>query len=53
MVSRLNGLTPELRQNLKEQVLKGFAETTTFERIQQLRRMGLETEADQLQAITE
>jgi len=53
MVSRLNGLTPELRQNLKEQVLKGFADTTTFERIQQLRRMGLETEADQLQAITE
>lgn len=51
-VSRINGLTPELRQKLRDQVLKGFSETTTFERVEQLRRMGRTMEADQLLEIT-
>jgi len=51
-VSRVNGLTPELRDKLKDQVMNGFSETTTFERVEQLRRMGRNMEADQLLEIT-
>lgn len=47
-VSRFTGLTPEQRGKLREQVLRGFSETTTFERVEQLRRMGRDYEADQL-----
>lgn len=47
-VSRFTGLTPELRSKLNDQVMRGFSETTTFERVEQLRSMGLDFEAEQL-----
>ena len=47
-VSRFTGLTPEQRGKLNDQVMRGFSETTTFERVEQLRSMGLDFEADQL-----
>ncbi len=51
-VSRINGLPDELRDRLREQVMNGFKSKTTWERVKQLRRMGLETEAEQLKEIT-
>ncbi len=47
-VSRMTGLPPELRSKLRDQVMRGFSETTTFERVEQLRRMGMNFEAEQL-----
>ena len=47
-ISRFTGLSPELRQRLRDQVLRGFSDTTTFERVEQLRRIGRATEAEQL-----
>lgn len=47
-ISRFTGLTPEDRTRLREKVLRGFSETTTFERVEQLRRMGRDFEAEQL-----
>ena len=47
-VSRFTGLTPEQRRDLQEQVMRGFSNTTTHERVEQLRRMGREFEAEQL-----
>jgi hypothetical protein len=52
-VSRFTGLTPEQRSKLSEQVMRGFSETTTFERVEQLRSMGREFEAEQLLQTTE
>ena len=44
----MTGLPPELRSKLRDQVMRGFSETTTFERVEQLRRMGMNFEAEQL-----
>ena len=47
-ISYMTGLEPELQEDLRLQVLKGFGRTTTFERIKQLQRLGLYMEAEQL-----
>ena len=52
-VSHMTGLEPVLLDKLRTQVYNGFTETTTFERVQQLRRMGLDTEATQLLRTTQ
>jgi len=51
-VSRMTGLPPELRGKLQKQVMQGFSDTTTFERVDKLRTMGLDTEAESLLNIT-
>ena len=52
-ISHMTGLEPELLRQLRAQVYNGFSETTTFERVLQLRRMGLTLEAEQLQKTTQ
>jgi len=47
-ISHMTGLEPDLKEKLKLQVLRGFTETTTFERIKQLQRLGRNMEAEQL-----
>jgi hypothetical protein len=50
--SNATGLTPELQDKLRQQVFQGFSQKTTFEKIQQLQRLGLTTEAEQLSEVT-
>tara|TARA_R110000787_G_scaffold282143_2_gene393823 strand:+ start:95 stop:1561 length:1467 start_codon:yes stop_codon:yes gene_type:complete len=52
-ISHMSGLEPELLNKLRTQVFNGFAETTTFERVKQLRRLGLNLEAEQLLKTTQ
>ncbi len=47
-VDTMTGLTPEQLDSLRTQVYRGFSDTTTFENVQKLRRMGLYNEAQQL-----
>tara|TARA_B110000902_G_scaffold174157_1_gene197743 strand:+ start:765 stop:5180 length:4416 start_codon:yes stop_codon:yes gene_type:complete len=47
-ISHMTGLPPEQIDMLRTQVFRGWSNTTTFENVQKLRRMGLYTEAQQL-----
>jgi hypothetical protein len=47
-IDTMTGLPPEQLDKLRTQVFNGFSNTTTFENVQKLRRMGLYTEAQQL-----
>ena len=47
-IDHMTGLPPEMLDKLRTQVFRGFSNTTTFENVQKLRRMGLYTEAQQL-----
>jgi hypothetical protein len=47
-VDTMTGLPPEQLDKLRLQVYNGFSGQTTFERVKQLKRMGLYTEAEQL-----
>ena len=47
-ISHMTGLEPELQEKLRLQLYKGLTETTTFERIKQLQRLGRNMEAEQL-----
>ena len=47
-ISYMTGLEPDLQDKLRLQVYRGFTETTTFERIKQLQRLGRNMEAEQL-----
>lgn len=52
-ISHMSGLEPELQDKLRVLVYKGFAETTTFERVKQLQRLGRRLEAEQLLKTTQ
>lgn len=47
-VDHMTGLPPEMLDKLRTQVYDGFSNTTTFENVKKLRRMGFDTEAEQL-----